>query len=163
MLNGVDRILLFITIALVAIGFLVFSSASLGLLARNGASFSSVAFSQITFGIIGGGAALFLFSQLYYRNLRKYAFYIFLFSILLTLLVFTPLGLELQGSSVRRWISLGGFSFQPAEVLKIGFIIYIATLLSGMQKRITSFKQGNTTFFGYCGWNFDSHANAARH
>ncbi len=38
-------------------GVFIFTSASLGLLARNGASFSSVAFTQIVFGVICGGIA----------------------------------------------------------------------------------------------------------
>ena len=52
--KGIDRTLLAIVLILVVGGFLIFSSASLGLLARNGASFSSVAFNQFVFGVVGG-------------------------------------------------------------------------------------------------------------
>lgn len=135
--HQVDRILLGITILLVVAGFLIFSSASLGLLARDGARFSSVAFSQILFGIVGGSIALFVMSQIYYRNWRQYAFYIFLASILLTLAVFIP-GIGFEHGGARRWIEIAGFSFQPSEFLKIGFIIYIATWLSGVQKELAT-------------------------
>jgi len=145
--KGVDRTLLIIIILLVVAGFLIFSSASLGLLAREGARFSSVAFSQITFGIIGGGIALFLTSQIFYRNWRKYAFYIFLASVVLTLLVFVP-GLGMEHGGAQRWIKIAGFTFQPAEFLKIGFIIYMATWLSGVHKVIHTFKQGTIPFIG---------------
>lgn len=144
--KGVDRTLLVIIITLVTIGFLIFSSASLGLLAREGARFSSVAFSQLMFGIVGGGLGMFLTMQIYYRNWRKYAFYIFLFAIFLTLLVFSPLGFEHGGA--RRWLDIAGFSFQPAEILKIAYVIYIATWISGMQQHIHTFKRGTLPFIG---------------
>ncbi len=147
--KSVDKTLLIIIITLVTFGFLIFSSASLGLLAREGARFSSVAFSQLFFGIIGGGLGMFLTSQIYYRNWRQYAFYIFLASIVLTLLVFTPLGFSHGGAN--RWLLIGGFSFQPSEFLKIGYIIYMATWLSGMHKHVTDFKLGTLPFAGITG------------
>lgn len=146
----VDRTLLVIVVTLVTLGFFIFSSASLGLLARDGAHFSSVAFSQIVFGIIGGGIGMFLMSQLYYRHLRKFAFYIFLFTGILTLAVFIP-GIGLEHGGAQRWIVIAGFSFQPAELLKIGFIIYMATFLSGVQKEIGTFKNGTLPFIGILG------------
>lgn len=145
--KGVDRTLLSIIILLVVGGFFIFSSASLGLLAREGARFSSVAFSQIIFGIVGGSIAMFLTSQIFYRNWRKYAFYIFVATIILTLCVFIP-GLGMEHGGAQRWIRLGGFTFQPAELLKIGFIIYMATWLSGVHKTIGTFKQGTLPFIG---------------
>jgi cell division protein FtsW len=145
--KGVDRTLLVIILLLVIAGFFIFSSASLGLLAREGARFSSVAFSQIFFGIIGGSVAMFLTSQIFYRNWRKYAFYIFVATVLLTLAVFVP-GLGMEHGGAQRWIKLGSFSFQPAELLKIGFIIYMATWLSGVHKVIGTFRQGTLPFIG---------------
>lgn len=145
-----DRTLLGIVILLVIGGFFIFSSASLGLLAREGARFSSVAFSQIFYGIIGGSIALFLTSGIHYRFWRKYAFYIFFVSVGVTLLVFVPqIGLTLNGA--RRWLKIGVFSFQPAEFLKIGYIIYLSTWLSGMKKHIGSFTKGTLPFFGIVG------------
>lgn len=148
--KSVDRVLLIIILTLVTIGFLIFSSASLGLLARDGAHFSSVAFSQIVFGIIGGGIGMFLTSQIYYKNLRKYAFYIFLITCVLTLAVFVP-GIGFAHGGAQRWLMIAGFSFQPAELLKIGFIIYMATWLSGVHKQISSFKHGTLPFIGIVG------------
>jgi cell division protein FtsW len=145
--KNVDRTLLTIVLTLVTIGFFIFSSASLGLLAREGARFSSVAFSQIVFGIIGGGIGMFLTSQINYRNWRKYAFYIFIVTCLLTLGVFIP-GLGLEHGGAQRWLQIAGFSFQPAEFLKIGFVIYMATWLSGMQKQVHTLKYGTVPFIG---------------
>ena len=136
-----------IIITLVTLGFFIFSSASLGLLAREGAHFSSVAFSQIVFGIIGGGIGMFLTSQIYYRNWRRFAFYIFLGTCLLTLAVFIP-GIGFEHGGAHRWLIVAGFSFQPAELLKIGYIIYMATWLSGTQKQEATFKNGVLPFLG---------------
>jgi len=147
MRRHVDRTLLSIVALLVVGGFFIFSSASLGLLAREGARFSSVAVSQIVYGIIGGGIALFVMSSIHYRFWRKYAFYIFLASLILTLLVFVP-GLGVSHGGATRWLGIGSFSFQPAEVLKIGYIIYLATWLSGMKSHVTSFLTGTLPFFG---------------
>lgn len=136
-----DRFFLAIVIFLVVLGLAIFVSASLGLLARDGASFGSVAFTQIIFGIVGGGVALFILSHTHYRILKKYSFYIFLFSLALSLLVFAPvIGIEHGGA--RRWVSLGSFTFQPAEFLKLGFVIYFAAILSSVRSKIGVFKYG---------------------
>jgi cell division protein FtsW len=148
--QSVDRILLALVILLVGFGFMIFSSASLGLLARDGASFSSVAGSQFLFGIVGGSIALFAMSSIHYRHLRKYAFYIFVASVLLTLSVFVP-GLGFSHGGATRWISVGGFTLQPAEILKIGFVIYIATWLSGMRDVIGDSLRGTLPFVGIVG------------
>jgi cell division protein FtsW len=142
-----DRILLGIVLVLVIGGFFIFSSASLGLLAREGARFSSVAFSQILYGIVGGSIALYLASSIHYRIWRKPGFYIFLASLVLTLLVFVP-GLSLEINGARRWLKIGFFSFQPSEFLKIGYVIYLSTWLSGMKRHIRSFTKGALPFFG---------------
>lgn len=147
MIKGVDRTLLSIIFILVVIGFFIFSSASLGLLAREGARFSSVAFNQIVFGIVGGAFGLFIASQIYYRNWRQYAFYIFAGTLVLTLLVFIP-GIGFNYGGASRWILIGSFSFQPSELLKIGFIIYMATWLSGTQKHIADTLKGTLPFLG---------------
>ncbi|NCN52498.1 FtsW/RodA/SpoVE family cell cycle protein [Candidatus Parcubacteria bacterium] len=148
--HTLDRILLGTVALLVVGGFMIFSSASLGLLARSGASFSSVALSQFFFGILGGGAALFLMSSIHYRFWRQYAFYIFLFTLALTLLVFIP-GFGFAHGGAVRWLQFGSFTFQPAEFLKIGFVIYMATWLSGMYRHAHTFKLGTLPFIGFVG------------
>ena len=135
-----DRFFLITTVILVFIGLAIFTSASLGLLAKNGASFGSVALKQILLGIFGGGMVLVVLSKIDYHNLKKYSFYIFFITLALSLLVFTPIGIEHGGA--RRWVSLGFFSFQPAEFLKLGFVIYFAAILSSMRGRVATLKYG---------------------
>ena len=150
MRHSLDRTLLILIVVIVIFGFLIFSSASLGLLAREGASFSSVALSQILFGIVGGGIAFFLTSTIHYRWWREYAFWIFIATLVLTLAVFIP-GLGFAHGGARRWILLGSFSMQPSEFLKMGFTIYMATWLSGMKSHISDWKKGALPFIALVG------------
>lgn len=148
--KSVDTLLLALIILMVASGFLIFSSASLGLLARDGASFGSVAFSQLFFGVIGGGISMLIMSNVYYRNWRKYAFYFFLLSLLATLAVFIP-GLGMTHAGATRWLDLGFVTIQPSEFLKLGFVIYLATWLSGVHDKIQYWKFGLIPFCGIVG------------
>jgi len=141
----IDRPFLVVVVALVVLGFFIFASASLGLLAREGASFSSVAFSQIFLGIILGSLVLLINTRIHYSFFKRYSLYIFLLSIVATLLVFVPdLGVEINGA--RRWIDIGGVSFQPAEFLKIGFVIYFAAWLSSIRDKLHSFSYSVVPF-----------------
>ena len=136
--HRVDRPFLITVAILVVVGFLIFTSASLGLLAREGARFSSVAFSQIFLGIFLGSLALLAISNIHYKYLQKYSLAIFALSIITTLLVFVPgLGFEFNGA--RRWLLIGSMSVQPAEFLKLAFVIYFAAWLSGNRDKLHSF------------------------
>jgi cell division protein FtsW len=148
--KSVDSILIIIVALLVAAGFLIFSSASLGLLARDGASFGSVAFNQFAFGIVGGGIALFITSNIYYRHWRRFAFYIFLLSLIATAAVFIP-GIGMSHGGATRWLNLGITTVQPSEFLKIGFVVYLATWFSGIQGKIHDWRFGLLPFIGSVG------------
>src|SRR5210317_2097199 len=94
-----DLPFLCITALLIVVGILIFSSASLSLLARGGAPFGSVAFSQFVLGVGGGMLELVLFSFIPYRSYRPIAPYAFLGALLLTSLVFIDsVGVELHGA-----------------------------------------------------------------
>ena len=141
----VDKIFLVTIIFLTIFGFSVFASAAISLLARDGAKFSSIAFNQTFFGLFLGSIACFVLSKIHYRIWRKYALLIFITGISLMLLVFIPtLGFEHNGA--RRWLSIGGISFQPVEFLKIAFIIYFAAWLSGMKEKTATFRYGLLPF-----------------
>ncbi len=145
--KSADLVLIALIGVLVIGGFLVFSSASLGLLARGGATYASVATSQFFFGIVGGGMALFILTNIYYRLWRQYAFYIYGGALLLTLAVFIP-GLGMTHGGATRWLDLGFTTIQPAECLKIAYIIYVATWLSGTHQHVASWRFGILPFIG---------------
>ena len=147
-----DRPLLIAVTTLVLAGFFIFLSASMGLVARDGgATFEGVVLKQFLIGIVGGVIAFFIFSRLQYRVLRKYAFYLFLGAFLLTLLVFIP-GLGLNHGGATRWLEVGSFSFQPAEVLKVAFVIYLAAWLSGVKGKVEEVKFGMLPFLVLVGF-----------
>ncbi|HLP43898.1 MAG TPA: putative peptidoglycan glycosyltransferase FtsW [Candidatus Nanoarchaeia archaeon] len=148
--NRVDWWFLVAVIVMTAAGFFIFASASLGLFAREGARFASVAFSQTFFGLFLGSIACIITSKINYRFWRKYAFYIFILSILATLLVFVP-GIGFSHGGAARWILVGPVSFQPSELLKIGFLIYIAAWISGVKKNVETVKYGILPFILLCG------------
>ena len=143
--RNIDKLFLLSVISLVIVGFFIFTSASLGLLAKGKENFGNVAFNQTFFGLFGGTIALLVLSKINYRVWRKYALYIFIFSILLTVLVFIPqIGFEHSGA--RRWISIGNFTLQPVEFLKLGFVIYLAAWLSGVKDKVKEIKFGIIPF-----------------
>lgn len=143
----IDRPLLVIIGLLVVVGFFLFTSASLGLLAREGARFSSVAFSQLILGIGGGSLGLFLMSRVHYRFWKEYSLYLFIASGILTLLVFVPF-IGFSSGGATRWIGLGPVSLQPAELLKIGTVLFLATYLAGARAYISDIKKGLLVFLG---------------
>lgn len=129
-----DKYFFWIVILITGLGLLSFISASLGILARSESKFYGVLFNQIVLGSIGGFVALWLCARIHFSFWRKYSFYIFLGALGLTLLVFVPhLGFEHGGA--RRWISIGPVSFQPAEALKIAFVVYFASWLAWTRKK----------------------------
>ncbi len=136
----IDKIFLTSIVLLTIAGYFIFTSASLGLLARTGASFESVALNQ-TLGLILGIFAFFVISRIHYKKLRKHAFYILVFAIFLNLLLFIPFLSQNHGGATR-WIDLRFVTFQPSEFLKIAFIIYFAAWLSSFKEKISGFTKG---------------------
>ena len=116
--------------ALLVCGLLIFTSAALSLLTQDGgASFESVAVSQLLFGLVMGSVGLIFFARIDYRTWRPYTIYFFCFAIFLSLLTFVPhIGLSLKGAS--RWIVVGPVSFQPEELLKFATVMLLAAIYS---------------------------------
>jgi len=133
--NKIDKIFLGIVIALVIIGLVIFTSASLGMLARNQSEWNSVIRSQFVFGFLGGIIALFIGFKIPYNFFKKYSLIIFILSIILTALVLIP-GIGRSHGGAQRWIDIMGYSFQPVEFLKIGFVIYFSAWLSWAKGRV---------------------------
>ncbi len=137
----VDRFFLVIIFILIFVGAAMFISASLGILARDKTIFYSVLFSQLVLGFGFGFLGMYLALKINYKFWRKYSFFIFLGSIILTAAVFIPsLGWSHLGA--ERWIKIGPLNFQPVEFLKFGFVIYFAAWLSWVKNKVQDFKFG---------------------
>ncbi len=144
--KSVDKIFLGITLLLLFGGFFVFLSASFGLLARNGGeSFENVFVSQILLGLVLGITAMYMASRFNYKYLRSFSFYLFVISIILTCFVFVP-GIGFAHGGAKRWIDLRLTTFQPSELLKLGFVLYLAAWLSSAKDKVRTFKFGTMPF-----------------
>jgi len=139
--NPVDKKLLISILLLIGSGFLIFLSASLGLLARDSVLFGSIAFKQVFFGLIPGLIALYVFSKLDYMKWRKTSFWFFVFAVFLNLIIFIP-GVGLTHGGATRWLLIGSFSLQVSEVLKIAAIMYFAAWLSFVKEEVTTWQKG---------------------
>jgi cell division protein FtsW len=100
---------------------------------------------QILFGLSLGTAGFLAGYFVPYQYFKKVAFILLLVSLAALVLVFTPLGSQVRNTS--RWLYLGPLSFQPAELMKLTFIIYLAAWLSNPKfKRATDFQSGLLPF-----------------
>ncbi|PSO45295.1 MAG: hypothetical protein BRC25_02605 [Parcubacteria group bacterium SW_6_46_9] len=137
--NNVDRILLTLTCILLAIGFFILVSASLGLFAAENINLISLLVRQLFLGIAGGVAVMFAVSRIPYTFWRSYALPVFIGSLILTMVTFIP-GLSFSHGGATRWIDLGVITFQPVELLKIGFVIYAAGWCAYAGDKITDWR-----------------------
>ena len=85
---------------------------------------------QLLYGLSVGLIGFFLASKFYYRNYQNIAVILFILSILMLTLIFTPLGITRGGAT--RWLGIGPVQFQPSELLKITFIVYLASWLGAV-------------------------------
>jgi cell division protein FtsW len=84
---------------------------------------------QLELGVIPGLFLYFMFAIIDYRTWKKFAGLSLVVSFVLLILVYIPgIGKTVGGS--RSWISLAGFLFQPSEIVKLTFLVYVAAWLS---------------------------------
>lgn len=89
--------------------------------------------------------AMFVVSKIDYHFWRKYAGTFLIISIILLLLVFIP-GIRAEFGTSRSWINIFGYSFQPSELVKITFLIYLATWLEAKKGQLKGFFSGVVPF-----------------
>lgn len=94
--------------------------------------------------------AFFLASRIDYRLWKKFAIWFLLGSIVLLILVFIP-GLRAEYGSARSWVSIFGYNFQPAELVKLAFLIYLATWLEAKKENLGELGSGLIPFLGILG------------
>ncbi len=94
---------------------------------------------NLIWALIGMFAMIFTMNFNYNRY-RKLAFPAYILSIVLLILVLTPLGINLNGA--QRWIGVGEITIMPSEIAKICAIIFVAYSLSRRSKYIQDFFKG---------------------
>lgn len=123
-----DYFLLALVFILTLFGLIMLSSASseLGKIKFNDSYYYLK--HQITNGLLIGLVGFFLAYKINYQRYKKLALILLILSILILSLVFTDYGIKAGGAT--RWLKLGPLTFQPAEILKITFVLYLAAWLS---------------------------------
>ncbi|MFA6493366.1 MAG: putative lipid II flippase FtsW [Patescibacteria group bacterium] len=80
-----------------------------------------------------------------YRFWKKISLIMFLATLVLLIGVFMPvIGRNFGGA--HRWIGIGGMIFQPSEIVKLTFIIYLASWLEKKGEKIGNFSAGFVPF-----------------
>jgi rod shape determining protein RodA len=133
-LRHVDPVLLLAALALVLIGLLAIYSSTHRSLDAIGEDPTFYVKRQVAFlalGVIVVMAA----ASFDYRFLKVYAGLIYASSIVLLLLVRTPLGSTVKGS--QRWFELFGFQLAPSEIAKLALIAMLAAFLSEIRGELT--------------------------
>ncbi len=75
------------------------------------------------------------------RGAQKLAYLLLGVTVLALLLVLVP-GIGRVAGGARRWINLGPFSFQPAELAKVALVLYLARSLAKKQEKMRHFSIG---------------------
>ena len=140
-----DRMFFMLVLGIVLAGLAIFSSASLGLLARESSSVSKNILLQAGLGFGLGFLALVAARALPLARIKSSAPYIFILTLLLTALVFVP-SIGFHAGGATRWIDIGFTTVQPAEFLKIGSVLMLAWWLAPRARQLANPKKGMIPF-----------------
>ena len=92
---------------------------------------------QFLFGFLPGLILFLIASRIDYRIWKRFSFVLIFLSLGLLALIFVP-GFGITIGGAKRWVNFFGFfSFQPAEILKLTLIIYLASWLQQFGKSKT--------------------------
>ena len=149
--HTIDTTLAILLGVLILIGVVVFSSASMGLLSRDGANYSTVLVKQGILELVGLGLLFLISMRVPYRLWGRYSTHLFVLSLLATVLVFVPhIGVTLKGGT--RWINLGFGTIQPAEFLKLGTVLFLAAYYTKIKaSSVSTLLRGFLPFVGLLG------------
>ena len=142
--GGNDYAIILATFLLVIFGLVMLASASSHLGQRQFNDGLYYLKHQLLYGFLVGAIGFFLASKIHYRFYEKIAFPLLLLALLLLLLTFTRFGVAIGGAS--RWLNLGPITFQPSELLKAVFIIYLAAWLGRGEERRRDLARGFLPF-----------------
>jgi len=125
-----DYILIGAVVVLLVLGILILASVSASLSQERFGSTFYYLNHQFLFGLLPGVLLAFLAFKIRLDFLKKWTLILLLINLILLAMVFLPkIGGSLGGAA--RWINLGPISFQPAEFLKLTFLLYLAAWLTG--------------------------------
>jgi cell division protein FtsW len=137
---GVDRAVLAVAVVLSLVGLVMVFSASAvvaGNRFHDSVYFLKRQLAWLAFGFL----LLQVVSRLDYRLWRRMTPLILVLTVLLLILVLIPsLGVLAKGA--RRWLRFGPVSIQPAEMVKLVVVLYLASYLARKEGRVEEFVSG---------------------
>ena len=138
--NRFDFILLIVILALVGIGIvMVYSTSAIIAGDRFGDPYFFLKRQALYAGV--GFVLMILMMFFPYPILKRFAYPIFILSILFLIAVLIP-GIGHRAGGSMRWLKTQAFSFQPSEFAKLGLIIFLAYFLTKKEEKIRSFSFG---------------------
>lgn len=140
-----DRVFLMLVCSIALAGLAIFSSAALGLLARENSSVSHDILLQAGLGLGMGFLAFLAARAVSLAWVKRVAPFIYFLTLLFTALVFIP-GIGFHSGGATRWISIGFTTVQPAEFLKIGLVLMLAGWLAPRTRQLGDVKKGLMPF-----------------
>ena len=142
----IDIILALLIIGLVGFGLVMISSSSVVLSYEkygNNYYYLTKQFTSLLVGLV----AMIVLTMLDYHVYKKLALFGLISALVLLCLVLIPgVGKSLQGAS--RWIHIGPIFFQPSELAKLAFLIYLAAWFDRKGNQVKSLFSGFLPFFG---------------
>ena len=135
--KGTNWLLFALVVGIAFFGVLMIYSASSYNAEKNFGSSMYFVYKQL-FGLGLGIIGMLIFSKLNYQVLQKLMYPALIVGVLVLVLVLIPgVGIELYGA--RRWIGVGGMSFQSSEIAKFGFIIFASGYMAKNYEKMTTF------------------------
>ncbi|MEM1057770.1 MAG: putative lipid II flippase FtsW [Verrucomicrobiota bacterium] len=140
MQRQVATILLICVLGLVAMGLIMLLSIGGKFASGEGTEMWSY-FNKQAMWLLPATIVCIVASRWDYQELVRYAPWILGATYILLLLVFVP-GLGREALGAYRWISVGGFNFQPSELAKVALVLWLAYWLSRQQRNLRHFVPG---------------------
>lgn len=134
-----DNVIFYTTMLLVFIGIVMVFSASFvqsSFKHHDGYYFLK---RNLVYAVLGF-ISMMIISNIEYTFWKKNSTIIGVIAVVLLILVLTPLGIKANGA--RRWLGVGGFTIQPAEIAKFATILITAKLIELRYDYIKSLTKG---------------------
>ena len=138
--HRVDRTLMLLAFILIAVGIGMIYSAS-AVMAQKRFGDSAYFLKRQLVWLAVGMVFLMIFARTDLKTLRVWGVPLLLIGLVALVAVLLPMvGVSVKGA--RRWLKLGSLTIQPAELIKIGVLLYLAHYLAKKGERIEDFRLG---------------------
>jgi cell division protein FtsW len=135
-----DQTILLVTLLLVAVGLGMIYSAS-GVMAHKRFGDASYFLKRQMLWLAVGLVCLLVAARTDLHTLRRWAVPVLFLGMAGLVLVLLPsVGVAVKGA--RRWLRIGMWTIQPAELVKVGVLLYVAHYLAKKGARVTDFWRG---------------------